>query len=98
MSWFSEVFHLQLLSPIEGLKAPPPRLANKEVIIEDHVRDIPDSLSIIRDFNNIANQGLHDGDTVNDFCDVMTRIEDAIIATTTYQGSMHYIPNLLVDD
>lgn len=74
-------------------------MANKEVIIEeDHVRDIPDSLSIIRDLCNIADQGLRDGDTVNDFCGVMTRIKDAMIATTTYQGSTHYIPNLLVDD
>jgi len=49
--------------------------------------DIPDSLSIIRDFYNIADQGLHDDETVNDFRGVMMRIKDAMIAITTYQIS-----------
>lgn len=58
---------------------------NEEIIIEqDHARD-SDTLSIIRDCINMANEGLRDGESVDDFCGVLTKIKDAMIPATTYQ-------------
>jgi hypothetical protein len=55
-----------------------PRLINEEVII----RDWPDTLSIIWNCIHMANQGSLDGETVDNFRDVLTRIMDAMIPTS----------------
>ncbi|XP_024642097.1 uncharacterized protein [Medicago truncatula] len=52
MAWYAKVSHPRILPPDEGS---PPRPANMEQIIEDeHARDMPDTLMIIRDVVHIV--------------------------------------------
>jgi len=52
MAWYAKVSHPRIIPPDEGS---PPRTANREQLIEEeHARDIPDTLTIIRDVVQIA--------------------------------------------
>jgi len=52
MAWYAKVSHARILPPDEGS---PPRPANVEQIIEEeHAREMPDTLTIIRDVVHIA--------------------------------------------
>jgi hypothetical protein len=52
MAWYAKVSHPRILPPDEGS---PPRLANVEQIIEEeHDREMPDTLTIIRDVVHIV--------------------------------------------
>jgi len=52
MAWYAKVSHPRILPPGEGS---PPRPANMEQIIEEeHAREMPDTLTIIRDVVHIV--------------------------------------------
>jgi hypothetical protein len=52
MAWYAKVSHPRILPPDEGS---PPRPANVgQIIEEEHVREMPDTLTIIRDVVHIA--------------------------------------------
>lgn len=52
MAWYAKVSHPRILPPDEGS---PPRPANVEQIIEEeHARELPDTLMIIQDVVQIA--------------------------------------------
>jgi len=52
MAWYAKVSHPRILPPDEGS---PPRSANVEQIIEEErAREMPDTLTIIRDVVHIA--------------------------------------------
>jgi len=52
MAWYAKVSHPQIIPPYEGS---PPRPANREQLIEEeHVRELPDTLTIIRDVVQMA--------------------------------------------
>jgi hypothetical protein len=52
MAWYAKVSHPRILPPDEGS---PPRPANVEQIIEEeHAREMPDTLTIVRDVLHIA--------------------------------------------
>jgi len=53
MAWYAKASHPRILPPDKGS---PPRAVNVEQIIEEeHAREMPDTLTIIRDVVHIAN-------------------------------------------
>jgi hypothetical protein len=52
MAWYAKVSHPRIIPPDEGS---PPRLAIREQLIEEeHARELPDTLTIIRDVVQMA--------------------------------------------
>jgi len=56
MAWYAKVSHPRIIPPVEGS---PPRPANVEYLIEqEHAREMPDTLGIVRDVVRMANDGV----------------------------------------
>jgi len=63
MAWYTRVFLLNILLPKDGS---PPRPANREQLIEDeHVREKPDTLELIKDCVRIADEALARSDELS---------------------------------
>jgi hypothetical protein len=85
MAWYARVSHPRILPPDEGS---PPRPANEEQIIEEeHAREMPDTLAIIRDVAQIADGVMARQHEMSreDFLQEMMRISEATCPALTYQ-------------
>jgi len=56
MAWYDKVSHQKIIPPDDGS---PPRSANREQLIEkEHAREIPDTLTIIRDVVQMSDRAV----------------------------------------
>nr|ABD33234.1 IMP dehydrogenase/GMP reductase, related [Medicago truncatula] len=89
MAWYAKVTHRQIIPPDEGS---PPRLANVEQIIEEeHGREIPDTLTIIRDVVQVADNvvAMQEEMTKEELVQEMIRIGSTGRPALTYRIVRH---------
>jgi hypothetical protein len=87
MAWYARVSHPRILPPDEGS---PPRPANVEHLIEEeHVREMPDTLTIVRDVAHIARDivARHGEMTKDEIVQEVMWIASATEPALTYQIS-----------
>jgi len=85
MAWYAKVSHPRILPPDEG--SPPKRANVEQIIEEEHARELPNTLTIIRDVVQIAdNVVVRSGEmTREEIVHEMIRIDSIGRHAVTYQ-------------